>query len=418
MTPKEEHKQETEFFQLVQRLNTWDEPARAAADAKLQSLPTERLSALWEMYRRRIKTANSLAFLSIASLSVIILLTLMLWGNAYVGLLGILFPVVLLAIAGIHTPTRKAAAWKGAVKRLTRSDDVRVIEPLTDILAQTGVPQALTRLLPRLQPSDAAWFSQKSRNRLRSAIFSPYFQSHSELTDAFLRGMTAIGDRDTLVNIALLIIRDAPTAQEQHVREVARECLPRLQANTFGDHIEEIPALIETLPAVPAITTGIVSQKQYIAFFGLAHLLPQLTPADSHLLTSELRKRLCNNLGGLNLKEDFVTLSRLGPDYSLAVIGALERFGRAESLHTLERCAEGHFSPWQLSLQDEKRVRDAAAHALPIVEARVTAERESETLLRGSQAPEPSGDTLLRPAASAPETEPQQLLRASDTPST
>lgn len=93
--------------------------------------------------------------------------------------------------------------------------------------------------------------------------------------------------------------------------------------------------------------------------------------------------------------------------YSLFMeaLGALERIGGKSASRPLELLAR------QLPTD---RLRDRAARALAVVTERNARLQERGLLLRGAQRPAEGSKALLRPSAKAPESSPQELLRAAE----
>lgn len=164
----------------------------------------------------------------------------------------------LLAGYGVSLVITFAYTWRGArevkeaTQSLTESSDVSVVGPLLEAM-EMGEPmydfstlgrsdrpvvgmaaQALVRLLPRLQASDAPALTPHQRARLYRAIelsaLAPSqgtraWRGNSDFAIAALRGLEQIGDSKAVA----LVERLAEKARDPQVREAALECLPMLQ---------------------------------------------------------------------------------------------------------------------------------------------------------------------------------------------
>jgi hypothetical protein len=151
----------------------------------------------------------------------------------------------------------------------------------------------------------------------------------------------------------------------------------------------------------------------------LKRLLPQLRPHHAHDWTREQKAALLHILSVWD--EDF--------ELTLCALKALEAVGDKEAVESVRPLAEMfkpeeasqatfresetdvYFSEASLASSAGRRVQQAAAACLAVLQERLATERQAQTLLRASEessAPE----TLLRPAETAPgATPPEQLLR-------
>ncbi len=135
----------------------------------------------------------------------------------------------------------------------------------------------------------------------------------------------------------------------------------------------------------------------------LIQMLPRLQATDTILLTSQQRKCLYRCLSN---DEYFPYYGRFwGADLKIAILKALEQIGDEKAVPHVEKLARTARNP---------QVRFAAQECLPYVQQRAEHARVEQTLLRAGTQPD-ALDTLLRPVVSSAPTEPQQLLRASNT---
>jgi hypothetical protein len=135
---------------------------------------------------------------------------------------------------------------------------------------------------------------------------------------------------------------------------------------------------------------------QRIAETALIRLLPRLRASDAHLLNTEQRSYLYRALDGKN------------DELTLAILQALEQVGDGAAFPYVKRLAEGKGRAARNS-----HILEAATECLPSLWQRAANERASSELLRAGDQPDTPADILLRPAAGAADTAPQQLLRAS-----
>lgn len=160
------------------------------------------------------------------------------------------------------------------------------------------------------------------------------------------------------------------------------------EALTKNKDLRVIGPLIEALEMDdPYINRGAVS--------ALIDMLPRLRASDTGLLTPKQMEGLCS------------TLNRREPRLILAALKALEQIGDSRALPHVDRLAEqAAYTSEELEIQ-----REARACRSMLVDRKISS-RAGETLLRASSAPEPSEETLLRPAQSSTTDPPEILLRA------
>ncbi len=114
------------------------------------------------------------------------------------------------------------------VHHLLNFDDIKMVGPLADALAfedkitQQEARQALVRLLPRLQASDAHLLNGEQRKQLRQVLFTDY----RELAMSVLKAYEHIGDGAELEAVERLLQNEQLDGE---VRDAALNCLPFLQ---------------------------------------------------------------------------------------------------------------------------------------------------------------------------------------------
>ncbi len=178
-------------------------------------------------------------------------------------------------------------------------------------------------------------------------------------------------------------------------------------ASRFQKNAATILAKFDDVRAVGPLADALEygdKEVRAVATDALAGLLPRLHATDAHLLDDTQRKCLHRAMLSATASETFV----------LGAIKGLRQVGDERDMPTLRRIADGPPSepgdilgeavgapPRRSTLRLNQRVRDAARESIPIVDARVEAQRASQTLLRAAE-PLPEADTLVRPAGMAP----------------
>jgi hypothetical protein len=131
----------------------------------------------------------------------------------------------------------------------------------------------------------------------------------------------------------------------------------------------------------------------------LVEILPRLGPTDSHLLTTEHRHLLLRILSSDVPSWDHVLLY-------ISILKALEKVGPEPFIGIVERLAQGRGAGLEPSIEV------AALECLPKLRKLVERQNAESELLRGATSPaEGHGGTLLRPAAAAPSSASDDLVR-------
>lgn len=129
---------------------------------------------------------------------------------------------------------------QATVRALTSIEDLRVVGPLLDLLNESvcqlnrQVVAALTRLLPRLQASDAGLLTARQRRRLSEALLYSVRGVHNFSNDhifaiAILKALEQIGDRRELPLVARIANCKTRSAYMDSIQAAARACLPHLR---------------------------------------------------------------------------------------------------------------------------------------------------------------------------------------------
>jgi hypothetical protein len=280
--------------------------------------------------------------------------------------------------------------------RLNALEDVRAVVPLLHALTAAEplrevILATLTRLLGRMTATEARELLAPHRDRLYTHLNKTMAASRPDFVIAALRLLPALADRPGLIHMARFIVWDAPTRNEQRVREVARECLPQMLERV------ELGNLSHWIERLPLTTPGGETETYYYNLLlpplAVIQNLPRLTPGEYLALGENERHRLYYSLLSMELP-------RLKLDYSLAVLEMVLHSEDIEALPTVQQLQRAH----------NPQIRAAARACLPVLAARSERARAGKTLLRGSSAPE-GIDTLLRPAASGASARAHQLLR-------
>ena len=164
--------------------------------------------------------------------------------------------------------------------------------------------------------------------------------------------------------------------------------------------VHAVGGLIDLL-SVPKLRNNRTS-----VYAALTKLLPQMKASDAALLNGSQR-------GGLHrlLRYGAVTSKDPLPDleFRLAILKALEQIGDAAAIPAVEHLANGYAYS-----ANQKALKAAAQECLPLLRANFGSVEANKTLLRASSAENAAPETLLRASEPAPDTKPEELLRAAD----
>ena len=125
---------------------------------------------------------------------------------------------------------------KEAAEKLAQFGDVRAVGLLTEALESndaqlvTAARDALIRLLPRLQFSDANLLSAEQRDILNRALPSAITQEDRNLSLATLKAYEQIGSENEEVAVEKLAASSV-AAYDSALRQAAQDCLPYLRAS-------------------------------------------------------------------------------------------------------------------------------------------------------------------------------------------
>ncbi len=160
------------------------------------------------------------------------------------------------------------------------------------------------------------------------------------------------------------------------------------------DDIRAVPLLIETLDKQDSATRS-------SAVKALTRLLPQLRANHDDMLTDAHLNTLKEQMAKAEDKE-----------FTGASLKALTQIGDERFLDLVKSWSDGKGAG-----KKNTQIRESSRETLPYLEERIERQKAGKTLLRATSADLANSDSLLRPAASAPESPPETLLRSADSDS-
>lgn len=163
-----------------------------------------------------------------------------------------------------------------------------------------------------------------------------------------------------------------------------------------SDEPRVIGSLIEALEFGDTSVRTIVESS-------LVRLLPRLRPTDSGLLNGDHRAMLYRMLNMRNAQSK--------ADLLVVILRSLPNIGDVIAVSKVNELVTA-----KVHTPNEKRVQDAAIRCLPSLREHVERERANSFFLRPVTTPDPSAETLLRPAHGTADPNPSLLLRASTPP--
>ncbi len=228
---KEERKANERFARLIAQLNSKREAERLAAVKELREewpdgLPRLLTSyqAMTSLWGKRWQLGAS-CLLGLLAGNIVVGYCIFHGSPKYSPVLQVFgWPLgILLVLAGSWPNLRS-----NGVRRLLNFEDVRIVGPLIDALnfqdevTQQEARQALVRLLPRLQASDAHLLNGEQRKQLRQVLFT----DNKKLAVSVLKSYEHIGDGAELEAVERLLQN---AIGDVEVRDAALNCLPFLQ---------------------------------------------------------------------------------------------------------------------------------------------------------------------------------------------
>ncbi|HLK61098.1 MAG TPA: hypothetical protein VKU00_31335 [Chthonomonadaceae bacterium] len=152
---------------------------------------------------------------------------------------------------------RGVYAQRNLTNALIHTDDLRVIGPLLEAADSSEVSGAmaamvLTRLLPRLQASDAGLLDDNARNRLNSALLKQ--SRNADFVLAALKALQQVGDARALPVVQKLANRTDRSAAAQSIRAAAQECLPFLELRAAQEQASQTLLRASGVNATPPDT--------------------------------------------------------------------------------------------------------------------------------------------------------------------
>ncbi|HLJ55372.1 MAG TPA: hypothetical protein VKT77_10060 [Chthonomonadaceae bacterium] len=231
-----------------------DRPARAEADAELDSDSAAPITEAEHAERARIDAAVDAAmadveqamrdihapavrngFVAAAWMVIVPCYLAVAWSRFAQGdwVLG----VVSVAIAAAATQLyRVGVSMKHTdiANRLIRLDDVRVLGRLAELLEwpnpeiHRAVMPAMTRLLPKVKASDRPFRTRMQRTSFNRSLSAANAYSHPGYVIAALKALEQIGDASAVPPVTALANASPSSAGERKVCDAAAECLPYL----------------------------------------------------------------------------------------------------------------------------------------------------------------------------------------------
>jgi hypothetical protein len=338
---------------------------------------------------------------------------------AFGGLFVAMLSALLFSMAGATMPLTEAQQQiKTRIEALDDSTAVPVLLGLVDthrirtgnplqetrvILAgplRASVLATLTRLLSQMDARQVVDRLHAHIAELLRLLNSNMAISQPDLVIAVLRLLPALADKSTLAPTAYFIVADAPTHNEQQVREVAREVLPKLLARVDLGGRKHLALWIERLPVGERAQATMFLPESILAHLAVMKLLPQTEPGEFLALPPHIRQALYHNLL-------LSSLPRLKEQYSLIVLDMIYRATDVDALPTVQQLFGGG-----IAASPYAQVREAARACADLLKAQIEKEMVGKTLLRGASAPTADPETLLRAASGVASADPQLLLRA------
>jgi hypothetical protein len=233
---------EQEKSELPNRLGSLSDQERQTAEETLQQMGEEGVEQLLEVVRKeaenRRKQKRMQRIIQGTILSVIALLFVLYTLRALFSIKEWDFGDLSFLFVFISLFGGAAAAsqlQKNATSLLAKYDDLRAVGPLADALdiedgdIRAVCREALTRLLPRLQASDAALLSPEQRENLNLTLKKADLKQDAELILAILQAWQQVGDEKAVPYVERLTQLKNDSEAGTRIREAAQACLPYLQ---------------------------------------------------------------------------------------------------------------------------------------------------------------------------------------------
>lgn len=240
---------------VVAQLTSKKEPERVEAEAKIAGLGPEALDALLAMVqqeaaKRKTKRRRILIGLTIYCVFIIGMTAAL---SIAQGKLDASLLRTMGSMSGLIAATFAVSqTQKNATQKLAEFEDIRIVGPLAEALEfndkniRTVTEEALIKLLPRLQASDAHLLNEDQRACLNRALKG----KNTQLVLAILKAYEQVGDEKALPFVEKLAEGEGRSGKDARVQAEAIECLPHLKAR-----IEQQRASQTLLRASDAIAT-------------------------------------------------------------------------------------------------------------------------------------------------------------------
>lgn len=237
-----QQKFEQEKSELLNRLGSLSDQERQTAEETLRQMGEEGVEQLLEVVRKeaenRRKQKRMQRIIQGTILSVIALLVVLYTLRALFSVKEWDFGDISFLFVFISLFGGAAAAsqlQKNATSLLAKYDDLRAVGPMADALdiedgdIRAVCREALTRLLPRLQASDAALLSPEQRANLNLTLKKADLKRDTELILAILQAWQQVGDEKAVPYVEWLAQLKSDHEAGERVRQAAQACLPYLQ---------------------------------------------------------------------------------------------------------------------------------------------------------------------------------------------
>lgn len=183
----------------------------------------------------------SILWLFIPSAVVLLFITLLYTGDREM----LTIAATLLVMVFLLTRIALSKTQKQTLQTLCQYDDLRSLSPLIVALDWPDTPtndiviSALTRLLPHLKASDAAFLNEMARSRLCLELNRGVVKTNPDFALAILQAFEQVGDEKAIPSVRALADGPAKTTNEERVQEAARSCLEFLTIRAQQQHAHQ-----------------------------------------------------------------------------------------------------------------------------------------------------------------------------------
>ncbi|HZO89820.1 MAG TPA: hypothetical protein VFB38_15940 [Chthonomonadaceae bacterium] len=216
---------------VVEKLSSKKERERLEAEARLAQLGPEALDSLLALVKQEAAKRKKRRRIFV---TIIVCYIVFVLGMAII-FEGKLDPALFNSIGSmsglIGAAFAVSQAQRNAAKKLAEFEDIRVVGPLAEALEfgdkniRAVAEDALIKLLPRLQASDASLLNEEQRACLNRALKG----KNGALAKAILKAYEQVGDEKALPFVQKLAAGEGRAAKDASIRTAAQECLPYLE---------------------------------------------------------------------------------------------------------------------------------------------------------------------------------------------